>query len=55
MLHGVAAAVFLGMAILFMGIAVTTGLLWAWVFVVFNGLLFALNLMLYGKSEEGGQ
>jgi hypothetical protein len=38
MMHGVAAAVFLGMAIFFMGIAVTTGLLWAWVFVVFNGL-----------------
>jgi hypothetical protein len=52
MIYGFAAALFLGMAILFTGIAVEWGIAWAWVFVVLNGLLFALNLMLYGKSEE---
>jgi hypothetical protein len=52
MIYGFAAAVFLGMAILFMGIAVVWGVAWAWVFVLLNGLLFGLNMMLYGKSEE---
>lgn len=52
MIHGLAAAVFLGMAILFIGVAVITGSLSAWVIVLLNALLFVLNLKLYGQQVE---
>lgn len=54
MIHGLAAAVFLFLTLVFLGVATQTGSLVAMAFVVLNGLLFVLNLMLYGKSEEKG-
>jgi hypothetical protein len=50
-MRGLAAAVFLGMAILFLGIAVTTGMALAWLMAVVNGALFVLNLMAYMSNE----
>jgi len=50
-MRGLAAAVFLGMAILFLGIAVTTGMALAWLMAVVNVALFALNLMAYMSNE----
>ena len=50
-MRGLAAAVFLGMAILFLGIAVTTGMARAWLMAVVNVALFALNLMAYMGNE----
>ena len=52
MINGLAAAVFLGMAIIFLGLAVNTGMALAWVFTAINGLLFALNLMVYMSQEK---
>jgi hypothetical protein len=52
MMHGLAAAVFMGMAILFLGVAVETGMVIAWMFTVLNGLLSALNLWLYFARED---
>ena len=50
-LRGLAVATFLGMAILFLSIAVTTGMALAWLMAVVNGALFVLNLMAYMGSE----
>ena len=50
-MRGLAAAVFLGMAILFLGIAVTTGMAMAWLMVVANAALFVMNLMVYMSNE----
>ena len=50
-LRGLAVATFLGMAILFLSIAVTTGMALAWLMAVANGALFVLNLMAYMGSE----
>ena len=52
-MRGLAAAVFLGMAILFLGIAVTTGMALAWLMAVTNGALFVANLMAYMGNEPG--
>lgn len=52
-MRGLAAAVFLGMAILFLGIAVTTGMALAWIMAGANGLLFVGNLMVYMSNELG--
>lgn len=51
MIQGLAAAVFLGMAILFLGIATMTGSALAWLMVVANGALFVANLMAYMDNE----
>lgn len=53
MINGLAAAVFLGMGIVFLGIAVETGMGLAWVFAVLNGLLCVLNLMVYMAKDRG--
>jgi hypothetical protein len=53
MINGLAAAVFLGMAIVFLGVAVETGMGLAWVFAVLNGLLSLLNLMVYMAKGKG--
>lgn len=53
MIQAIAAAVFLGMAILFTGIAVESGLAVAVLFAVLNWLLFALNLAMYMHRSEG--
>ena len=53
MMRGLAAAVFLGMAILFLGIAVTTGMALAWVMTVVNAVLCICNLWLYMSNEPG--
>ena len=45
------AVVFLGMAIVFLGIATMTGMALAWLMAVVNVALFALNLMAYMGSE----
>ena len=50
-MRGFVAVVFLGMAILFLGIAVTTGMALAWLMAVVNGALFVLNLMAYMGNE----
>jgi hypothetical protein len=50
-MRGFVAVVFLGMAILFLGIAVTTGMALAWLMAVVNVALFALNLMAYMGNE----
>ena len=50
-MRGFVAVVFLGMAILFLGIAVTTGMALAWLMAVVNAALFALNLMVYMGNE----
>jgi hypothetical protein len=50
-LRGLAVATFLGMAILFLSIAVTTGMALAWLMAVVNAALFALNLMVYMGNE----
>ena len=50
-MRGFVAVVFLGMAILFLGIAVTTGMALAWLMAVVNGALFVLNLMAYMSNE----
>jgi len=50
-MRGLVAALFLGLAILFLGIAVTTGMALAWLMVVANVALFALNLMAYMSNE----
>ena len=52
-MRGLAAAVFLGMAILFLGIATTTGMALAWLMAVVNVALFALNLMIHMSNEAG--
>lgn len=52
MIHVLAAAVFLSMAILFVGIAVVSGITLAWVFAVLNGALSALNLIVHLEREE---
>ena len=53
MINGLAAAVFLGMAILFLGIAVETDMTLALVFAVLNGLLAVLNLLVYMARGKG--
>ena len=50
-MRGFVAVVFLGMAILFLGIAVTTGMALAWLMAVVNAALFVLNLMAYMGNE----
>ena len=50
-MRGFAAVVFLGMAIVFLGIATMTGMALAWLMAVVNAALFALNLMAYMGSE----
>lgn len=53
MIYALAAGGFLFMAILFLGIASMTGSGLAMIMVPVNGLLFALNLMIYmGKEKE---
>ena len=52
-MRGFVAAVFLGMAILFLGVASVTGNALAWLMVVVNSALFALNLMIYMSNEAG--
>jgi hypothetical protein len=52
-MRGLAAAVFLGMTILFLGIAVMGGGLLAWLMVVANGALFVANLAAYMSAEPG--
>lgn len=52
-MRGLAAAVFLGLAILFLGIATMTGMWQAWLMVGVNGLFFVVNLMLYMNNEPG--
>ncbi len=56
MINGLAAAVFLGMAILFLGVAVETGAALAWVFAALNGVLSMLNLTVYmAKEKDAGK
>ena len=50
-MRGLAAVVFLGMAIVFLGIATMTGMALAWLMAVVNVALFALNLMAYMSNE----
>ena len=50
-MRGFAAVVFLGMAIVFLGIATMTGMALAWLMAVVNAALFALNLMAYMSNE----
>ena len=50
-MRGFAAVVFLGMAIVFLGIATMTGMALAWLMAVVNGALFVLNLMAYMSNE----
>jgi hypothetical protein len=50
-MRGFAAVVFLGMAIVFLGIATMTGMALAWLMAVVNGALFVLNLMAYMGNE----
>ena len=52
-MRGLVAVAFLGMAILFLGIAVTTGLPLAWLMAALNAVLFGLNLMIYMSNEAG--
>ncbi len=52
-MRALAAAVFLGMAILFLGIAATTDMVMAWVMAGVNVLLFVGNLMIYMSNEPG--
>ena len=52
-MRGLAAAVFLGMAILFLGIAVNTDMVMAYVMAGVNGLLSVGNLMIYMSNEPG--
>lgn len=52
-MRGLVAAVFLGMAILFLGIASMTGNGMAWAFAAPNAVLFGLNLMIYMSNEAG--
>jgi len=52
MINGLAAAVFLGMALLFLGIAIETGMALAWAFAVLNGALSALNLIVHFGRED---
>lgn len=52
-MRGLVAAVFLGLAILFLGIAAMTGLAWAWLMVIANGALFVGNLVAYMSHEPG--
>ena len=52
-MRGLVAAVFLGMAILFLGVASVTGNALAWLMVVVNGALFALTLMIHMSNEAG--
>ena len=52
-MRGLVAAVFLGMAILFLGIATMTGNGLAWLMVVANAALFAANLLAYMSNEAG--
>ena len=50
-MRGFAAVVFLGMAIVFLGIATMTGMALAWLMAVVNAALFVLNLMAYMGNE----
>lgn len=50
-MRALAAVVFLGMAILFLGIAVNTGMVLAWVMFGMNLALFVGNLMIYMSNE----
>lgn len=52
MIYGLAAAAFLGMMIIFIGIAVETGAAWAWGFVVSNAAFTVTSLMRYFAKEE---
>lgn len=52
-MRGLAAAVFLGMAILFLGIAAMTGNALAWLMVIANAAFFVGNLMAYMSNEPG--
>lgn len=52
MLNGFAAALFLFLAIIFLGISFMTGSVMAWVMVLANGALFALNMTIYGQKAE---
>jgi len=50
-MRGFAAVVFLGMAIVFLGIATMTGMALAWLMAVANAALFVANLMAYMSNE----
>ena len=52
-MRGLVAAVFLGMAILFLGIASMTGNGMAWLMAAANAALFVANLVAYMNSEAG--
>ena len=52
-MRGLVAAVFLGMAILFLGIASMTGNVLAWLMVAATAALFAANLLAYMSNEPG--
>jgi len=52
-MRGLVAAVFLGMAILFLGIASMTGNVMAWLMAAANAALFVANLVAYMNSEAG--
>jgi hypothetical protein len=52
MINGLAAALFVGMAILFLGIAVTTGHWLAWLMFVADVALAVGNFMAYGQKVE---
>lgn len=53
-MRGLVAAVFLGMAILFLGIASMTGNGMAWLMAALNAVLFGVNLMIH-MSNGGGR
>lgn len=52
-MRGLAVVMFLGMAILFLGIAVMTGSRAAWLLVIANAAFFVGNLMAYMSNEPG--
>lgn len=52
-MRALAAVLFLGMALLFLGIASMTGNGMAWAFAALNFALFGLNLMIYMSNEAG--
>ena len=51
-MRGLVAAVFLGLAILFLGIASMTGAASAWLMAAMNGCLFVLNLVVAMNHEK---
>jgi len=54
-MRGLAAAVFLSLAILSLGVAAMTGERMAWLMVIANGAFFVVNLMAYMSNEPGRQ